>query len=110
MLEVRQYTTGAGVSPFREWLDRLGDPPTEARIFRRIDRLERGLFGDCKPCGAGVWELRIDLGPGYRVYYARVGKAIVLLLCAGDKRKQQADIKRAKEYLDDYLERQESRA
>jgi putative addiction module killer protein len=57
-----------------------------------------------------VRELRIDLGPGYRVYYARVGKAVVLLLCAGDKRKQQADIKRAKEYLDDYLERQESRA
>jgi putative addiction module killer protein len=110
MLEVRQYATAAGVSPFRDWLDGLGDPLTEARIFRRIDRLERGLFGDCKPCGAGVWELRIDLGPGYRVYYARVGKAIVLLLCAGDKRKQQTDIERAKEYLDDYLERQKSSA
>ena len=109
MHEVKQYTTAAGVSPFREWLDRLGDPPSEARIFRRIDRFERGLFGDCKLCGGGVWELRIDAGPGYRVHYARIGKAIVLLLCAGDKRKQQADIKRAKEYLDDYIEKQESR-
>jgi len=54
-----------------------------------------GHFGDCKPCQNGVWELRIDLGPGYRVYYARAGNIIVLLLCGGDKRTQQSDIARA---------------
>ena len=58
-----------------------------------------------EPVGEGVWELRIDTGPGYRVYYARSGKQVVLLLCGGDKRKQTADIKRAKDYWSDYVKR-----
>ena len=58
-----------------------------------------------EPCGEGVWELRVDSGPGYRVYYALVGKTVVLLLVGGDKRKQQADIKTAKEYWHDHQER-----
>ncbi len=71
----------------------------------RIDRLSAGNFGDCKSLRGGLFELRIDWGPGYRVYYGLVGKACVLLLCGGDKRKQASDIKRALEYLKDYRER-----
>lgn len=103
--EVRHYFTAAGVDPFLEWLDALRDSQAQARILSRIDRVERGLFGDVEPCGEGVWELRIDWGPGYRVYYALAGKTVVLLLVGGDKRKQQADIKTAKEYWHDHQER-----
>jgi len=77
----------------------------QARIATRIDPLAAGNFGDCKPLRRGVCELRIDWGPGYRVYYAMVGKVCVLLLCGGDKRKQSADIDRAIEYFRDYQER-----
>jgi putative addiction module killer protein len=64
-----------------------------------------GNFGDCKSLRQGLFELRIDWGPGYRVYYAMIGKECVLLLCGGDKRKQAADIEGALEYLKDYKER-----
>jgi putative addiction module killer protein len=103
--EVRHYVNAIGADVFAEWFVALADRQAQARIQARIDRIERGLFGDCEPMGEGVWELRIDWGPGYRVYYARAGERIVLLLCGGDKRKQQADIKRAKEYWRDYKER-----
>lgn len=71
MLEVRRYTTVGGVDLIGRWLERLRDRQAVARVLKRVDRLERGLFGDCKPCGAGVWELRVDWGPGYRVSRAR---------------------------------------
>jgi putative addiction module killer protein len=71
----------------------------------RIDRLAAGNFGDCRSLRGGLLELRIDWGPGYRVYYMLVGRSRVLLLCAGDKHKQSSDIKRALEYLKDYKER-----
>jgi len=64
-----------------------------------------GNFGDCKSLRQGLYELRVDWGPGYRVYYTMIGKACVLLLCGSDKRKQAADIERAPEYLRDYKER-----
>jgi putative addiction module killer protein len=64
MFEVRRYTTANGVDPFGRWLAGLRDRQAVARVLTRIDRLERGLFGDCKPCGAGVWELRVDWGAG----------------------------------------------
>jgi len=67
-----------------------------ARISARIDRLALGNFGDAKPVGEGVSELRVDYGPGYRVYFQQRGNALILLLCGGDKRTQQADIARAK--------------
>jgi putative addiction module killer protein len=64
-------------------------------------RIKFGIFGDCKPLHNGVWELRIDVGPGYRIYYAKTGSAIVILLCGGDKRKQTGDIEKAcKRWLD----------
>ena len=105
MTEIRHYATASGEDVFQEWFDDLRDRQAQARIQARIDRLGRGLFGDAEPCGESVWELRIDWGPGYRVYYARSGVQVILLLCGGDKRKQQADIERAKEYWRDYQKR-----
>jgi len=87
-----------------EWLAGL-ELNARARIAIRIDRLSLGNFGDCKSLREGVSGLRIDWGPGYRLYYAMVGRTCVLLLCGGDKRKQSSDIKRAIEYLEDYKER-----
>ncbi len=105
-LEVRYYVTVTGRVVFREWFDGLRDRQAQARIRMRLARLQRGLLGDVEPCGEGVWELRIDWGPGYRVYYARSGERIILLLLGGDKRKQNADIETAKEYWNDYQQRQ----
>jgi putative addiction module killer protein len=103
--EIRHYIAVTGADIFSEWLEALADRQAQACLQARIDRVERGLFGDCAPVGEGVWELRVDWGPGYRVYYARAGRTILLLLCGGDKRKQQADIKRAKDYWHDYKQR-----
>ena len=78
-------------------LEGLRDDSARRRIQARIDRLELGNAGDCKFVGAGVSEMRIDYGPGYRVYYKQVGKEIVLLLCGGDKSTQARDIKHARQ-------------
>jgi len=86
----------AGCSPFAEWFNRL-DPVTAVRIDRYIRRLEAGNFGAAKFLCSGVFELRMDFGPGYRVYYGREGKDIVILLGGGDKRRQAADIAAAVE-------------
>jgi putative addiction module killer protein len=104
-IEVRRYVTKTGKDVFGEWLARLKDKRTRARILARIDRLSAGAFGDCKSLRGGLFELRIDWGPGYRVYYTIDGQTCVLLLCGGDKRKQSSDIKRAAGYLKDYWER-----
>jgi putative addiction module killer protein len=103
--ELRFYITADGKDAFRVWFDNLRDRQAQLRIQVRLDRLERGLFGDVKPCGEGVSELRIDWGPGYRVYFAREGLQIILLLMGGDKRTQDADIKQAKEHWHDYQKR-----
>jgi len=105
VIEIRRYITRSGKDIFGDWLSRLADNQAKARILARIDRLAVGNFGDTKPLRGGVSELRIDWGPGYRIYYALLGRACVLLLCAGDKRKQSSDIQRAIEYLRDYQER-----
>ena len=81
---------------FVRWLGGLADIRAQAKIAARLSRLENGNFGDCKPVGDGVWELRIDTGPGYRVYYAIVGKEVILLCDGGDKKTQDRDIDRAK--------------
>lgn len=90
MIQVRQTET------FRSWLADLRDRRAVARIAARIDRLKLGNPGDVKSVGDGVSELRIDYGPGYRLYFKRVGQEIVLLLCGGDKSTQDRDIERAK--------------
>ena len=80
---------------FHAWLGSLVDRRAKARIVDRIKRASNGNFGDVKPAGSGVSELRIDYGPGYRVYFFRHGRALVILLCGGDKKTQKADIARA---------------
>jgi putative addiction module killer protein len=98
MLEILKSAT------FDAWLTGLRDGKARARVQARITRLALGNPGDVKPVGAGVSELRIDYGPGYRVYYAQRGPALVLLLCGGDKRTQNADIKRAIAIAKDWKE------
>jgi putative addiction module killer protein len=96
MIEIREYLDDDGGSPFAQWLDGLRDRKVRARVLVRINRLRLGNFGDCKPVGEGVFELRLMHGPGYRVYFGRLGQSVVLLLGGGDKRSQDADIERAK--------------
>jgi putative addiction module killer protein len=104
-LELRYYQTAAGEQPFVEWLRGLKDRQARTRIEARIARVAVGNFGDTEPVGGGVLELRIDWGPGYRVYFARLGQVVVLLLCGGSKRTQQKDIDRAKAHFEDYKAR-----
>ncbi|MBC2776594.1 type II toxin-antitoxin system RelE/ParE family toxin [Parasphingopyxis sp. GrpM-11] len=80
---------------FENWLDGLGDRTAQKAIARHIVKMEGGLFGDAKLLEGKVWEARIHHGPGYRLYYARKGDRIYLLLCGGTKRRQQKDIERA---------------
>lgn len=87
---------------FDRWLRELRDIRARARIEARILRLSQGNPGDVRPVGSGVSEMRIDYGPGYRVYFTRRGPLVVLLLCGGDKRTQVADIKRALEIAEDW--------
>ena len=80
---------------FLAWLEALADPTARSRIVKRIVRFELGLFGDVKSVGGGVGEMRVDYGPGYRVYFTRRGPEIVILLCGGDKGSQARDIAKA---------------
>ena len=82
---------------FDSWISKLGDSRARAKIQVRIDRLQRGNPGDVRPVGEGVSEMRVDFGPGYRIYFKRQGSDIILLLCGGDKASQAKDIKLAKE-------------
>ena len=104
-LEVREYQTAEGKTPLTGWLEGLRDGATRARIVARLDRLKAGLLGDWKTVGNGVCELRIDHGPGYRVYYGQEGKTLILLLCGGDKSTQAKDIETAHAYWKDYKAR-----
>jgi len=90
MIEIRQTQL------FRDWLSQLADVNAAARVQARIDRLALGNAGNTKSVGEGIHEMRIDYGPGYRVYYTWRGRVLVILLCGGDKRTQDKDIKRAK--------------
>ena len=89
MIEIRQ------TDAFAAWFGGLRDLQARARITARIRRLSLGNPGDAKPVGGGVSEMRIDYGPGYRVYFVRRGEIVVVLLCGGDKRTQDRDISRA---------------
>jgi putative addiction module killer protein len=89
MIEIRKTDV------FALWLDRLRDIHARARVQARIERLAAGNAGDVKPVGEGVSELRIDYGPGYRVYFTKRGCEVVILLAGGDKRTQAGDIKAA---------------
>ncbi|MFC6839186.1 type II toxin-antitoxin system RelE/ParE family toxin [Xanthomonas theicola] len=105
MIEVRRYQRADGVVPLADWLADLRDARARAKLEIRFRRVSLGIFGDIKAVGEGVLELREDIGPGYRVYLGRHGAALVILLCGGDKRSQDADIQRAKEYWLDWKRR-----
>ncbi len=104
-METRIYTDWQARQPLTAWLDALKDLRAKAQIQARMVRVATGNFGDCKPLRNGVQELRIDYGPGYRVYLSRQGPILVLLLCGGDKTDQSGDIDRAIEYLNDWKQR-----
>ena len=105
MIEVRIYTEDNGNAPFEEWLKALKDVQGRARIRARLARLQAGNFGDCKPLRAGSQALRIDHGPGYRVFLSRQGPVLVLLLCGSDKGEQDKAIRQALMYLEDWKKR-----
>lgn len=95
MFTVRHFLSEDERDPLQEWLKKLRDPIAKMQVVKRVNRIESGIFGNHKFCRDGVWELRIDQGAGYRVYYAMSGALVVLLLCGGDKGSQDADIERA---------------
>ena len=105
MMELRIYTDSQEVAPFTRWLDALKDIRARAQIRARLARLVAGNFGDCKPLRDGVQELRIDYGPGYRLYLSKQGPVLVLLLCGSDKTDQDRAIRQAIDYLNDWKQR-----
>ena len=102
MFKLKHYITGNGHDVFTDWRDKVKDSKAKIAIDRCLYRVELGNFGDHKPCREGVWELRIDIGPGYRVYYAQAGQTVVLLFCGGIKRSQDSDLSKACEYWQDW--------
>lgn len=108
MYEIRHYLSVDNRDVYLEWLRKQRDANAKLAIVRRVNRLAEGNFGDHKFCRDGVWELRVDVGPGYRVYYAMAGKQLVLLLCGGDKRTQQQDIDRACDCWQDWQRRSDN--
>ena len=105
MIELRTYVASDGRSPFDDWLGGLRDVAARARVRARLARVQAGNFGDCKSLRDGVMELRIDFGPGYRVYFSRQGPVLVLLLCGSDKSDQDRAIREAVKFLDDWKSR-----
>ena len=95
--EIQEYVTPDGRSPFSEWIEGLRDQRARVRIRLRLDRLMLGNFGEAKALGGGLRELRVDVGPGYRVYCGQTGEQIVLLLCGGTKQRQSRDIQFARD-------------
>ena len=104
-MNIVHYTTEDGTDLYQEWVDALRDNRARIAVLRRVDRAALGNFGDHKPRRDGVSEMRIDYGPGYRLYYFQHGQTLVVLLCGGDKRTQDADISKAVAYRADFLHR-----
>jgi putative addiction module killer protein len=107
VVELRTYLTVDGRAPFDDWLGSLKNVQARARIRARLARVQIGNFGDFKPLQEGVQELRIDHGPGYRVYLSRQGPVVVILLCGSDKSGQAKAIKQAVAFLNDWRKRGE---
>ena len=96
------FRTKNGSQPFTEWIEELRDQRAKQKIMARLARVRSGNFGNVNTVGEGVHELKIDFGPGYRVYFGQHGTEIVILLCGGDKKTQDTDIKKAKVYWDEF--------
>ena len=104
MIEIRQYVDRLGRNPFERWLDSI-DGGTQARVAVSLARLEHGNFSAARGEGEGVFELRLDFGPGYRVYFGKDGERLVILLGGGSKKRQQTDIERARALWKEYKAR-----
>ena len=104
MKEIRVYKTKSGKCPYDIWFLGL-DKPIQARIYKRLERIQENNFGDCKKIDNEISELRFSFGAGYRIYYTEQDNVIIILLCAGDKSSQSDDIKKARKYLEDLKER-----
>jgi len=104
MVEVLEYVTADHKRPFAEWVKRL-DPAAAAKVFTARIRLEQGNFSSVKGVGAGIFEYKIDFGPGYRMYFGKDGESIVILLIGGGKKRQDQDIVLAQAYWQDYKQR-----
>ena len=102
-IDILLYCRGRA-TPFSDWLASLKDARAVGIVRARLNRIRLGNFGDCKSVGGGVEELRIDFGPGYRVYYGREGSLVVILLCGGSKGTQARDILRAQRHWKEYLD------
>ena len=100
--EIQRYVTVDGQAPFDNWYNSLRDSKISTIIDKRLNRVILGNLGDCQSLGEGVFELRIDYGPGFRIYFGQVGTTIIILLCGGDKSTQDRDIRQAIEYWTDY--------
>lgn len=100
--QLRIYRTADGRIPYLDWFYALRDEQARQRIQVRLGRVRLGNLGSTQSVGEGVQELKIDCGPGYRLYFGQDGPQLVVLLCAGDKRTQDEDIKKAKSYWADY--------
>ena len=107
--EVKEYASEDGAYPFAAWVKSMPDARMRGRVMSRINRLRLGNFGDAKPVGDGVMELRIHAGAGVRIYFGRIGQRVVLILAGGDKSTQRRDIKRAKAYWQDYRRRNDGK-
>ena len=106
IIKIVIYSTSTGKAPFSDWEDQL-DTKNQAIIANRLDRISLGNFGDSKPIkgGQGVREVRIDYGPGYRIYFGMHGLTVVVLLIGGDKGSQSRDVEKAKRYWTEYKEK-----
>jgi len=104
MVEVREYVDARGRVPYRDWIVRL-DAVTRVRVITTALRMENGNFSGAKGVGSGVYELRLDFGPGYRVYFGKDGERIVILLGGGSKQRQQVDIAAAQVLWTEYKKR-----
>ncbi len=100
--ELLDYRRPNGDIPFRTWLSSLKDKKSQAVVDARLVRVRKGNFGNCEPVGEGVLELKIHFGPGFRVYFGLDGERLVVLLCGGSKSRQSDDIKKAKEFWNEY--------
>jgi putative addiction module killer protein len=105
--EIDYYVTKESKKPFKEWLENLRDSKARAKIRVRLDRARLGNLGDNRAVGEGVRELRVDYGPGYRIYFAIEGNRLILLLLGGEKSEQDRDIVRAKDYWRDHKGRKQ---
>jgi putative addiction module killer protein len=104
MTEAREYLDAKGISPYAKWFDRL-NATAAVKVATAVHRMEQGNFSNVKAVGAGVYEYRIDFGPGYRIYFGKDGDRVVILLAGGAKKRQDADVTTAKAHWRDYKRR-----